>query len=110
MSTTTTPNRAGMYVCNVCGRGFTRKQGLGRHMSETHGAPTTRSKSRAKSKPAKPVSATTAATNGSTNGSVREQLRQLAEPLTVQRAEIDRQLAAIGVQAQQLRADRADID
>lgn len=113
MSTTTTPNRAGMFVCKLCGRGFTRKQGLGRHMSETHGTPTTRS-SRAKSKPAQPVSAAQAATNGATNGaatgSVREQLRQLAQPLTEQRVEIDRRLAAIAAEAQQLRADRADID
>jgi DNA-binding transcriptional ArsR family regulator len=114
MSTTTTPNRAGMFVCKLCGRGFTRKQGLGRHMSETHGTPTTR-ESRAKGAKRQRKAASAQAivkpeANGSANGSIREQLRQLAQPLTEQRDEIDRRLAALAAEAQQLRVDRSDID
>lgn len=111
---TATANAAGVYVCKLCGREFTRKQGLGRHMSETHGTPTTReSRAKGAKRAAKSTSVPRPArpeTNGAANGSIREQLRQLAEPLAEQRDEIDRRLAALAAEATQLRADRADVD
>lgn len=109
----TTPNAAGNYQCTVCGREFSRKQGLGRHMSETHGRPTTRAAAakRAASKRANgatPVKRTIETTE--VEGTIRDQLRELAAPLSEKRKQIDRRLDALAREAQQLRADRADID
>jgi DNA-binding transcriptional ArsR family regulator len=108
-----TSNAAGNYQCTVCGREFSRKQGLGRHMSETHGRTTTRAAAakRAASKRANGQTAVKRTIETSeVEGTIRDQLRELAAPLSEKRKQIDRRLDALAREAHQLRADRADID
>jgi hypothetical protein len=98
----TTAEQVGQHVCTECGKAFTRVQGLGRHMVDTHGhAPKSHGgKSRAKSHP------TPNPTTSAVVLQVQEQLASLVEPLREQLREIDREIDKRKSEMNELRAAR----
>jgi uncharacterized C2H2 Zn-finger protein len=78
VAATAEPNVDGTWTCQVegCGRIFSRKQGLGRHMHETHGAKT----SRQLGKPKTARAGTGKTTQGILAGIERE-MKELVAPM-----------------------------
>lgn len=104
--TKTTP-----WVCERCGRTFSRKQGLGRHMHETHGAPTTReaaSTARANRRERQTAGAVTA--DATTIAEVDAEVQEMLVPLRKRLAAIDAEVAQKANDLAALRRTRAYVD
>lgn len=109
------PNAEGLYECpeKGCDKTFTRVQGLGRHLSETHGQPTTREASERKRGPSDGATrsvATRAPEPSSLVRETRDELAGIIGPLRERRREIERRLAALAGETEELRAARRDVD
>jgi len=121
-ATNAVPNAEGLYECpEGCGKTFTRVQGLGRHLSETHGHPTTReaeSKRRQRASggdgtrgpAAYAVSGIISTPSSSLARETRDELAAIVGPLRERRRAIEARLSTLDREASELRAARRDVD
>lgn len=91
------------WACELCDRTFTRKQGLGRHMSETHGTPTTR-ESRAAAPAARSTRRPTALEL------IESEVQQMLAPLRKRRTKLDADIATKLDEVADLRKTRTYVD
>lgn len=101
---TTQDEAAKPYVCDVpgCGRRFTRKQGLGRHLKEGHGRKATRDV-----KASRAAAAAVVESPGVL--ALRAQLHELGEPLREQLRQVEARLEVLDAEARELRAMRTQL-
>jgi TolA-binding protein len=103
------PEPKNTFVCEQCGASYTTESGLKRHLSSKHGAPLSESAQRHRRKKEQRVQAAMT-DEDSVSFQVRAQLRELASPLREQLREIERRLASLNREAQDLREARQQIE
>lgn len=94
-----------VWKCDVCGREFSRKQGLGRHMHETHGTPTTRQVGRDA-----PAAQAKSAQTSSMLGEVERELHELLAPLRKRLAKLNADIGNRTAELVELRKARTYIE
>ncbi len=114
MSTATVETSAtvGEWRCAECGRVFSRKQGLGRHMSETHGHPTTREKAAQRAerrggtgRAAAPAPAPAPRSSGVMAG-IEAEMRELVEPMRNRLTKLNGEIATRQAELVEMRKAR----